>query len=299
MLVQEVLQLQSGGIDMISGASNTSEAFIQSLQAALQKAQRSSVTVRVEHIMGMPVVVDVRDDDVDDDVLDRIFDWLRTVDAIFSTYKDDSEISRLNRGELALDERVAEVAGCSTSASGCARRRAATSTCAPVAATSSIRRGSSRAGRSTAPGRFSTSAGCDDVLDLRRRRHPDARLSGAGAPGASGSSTPTSVTGSPPSCGRTISPSPRRASTSAASTSSTRTRAAPPEGVLSVTITGPVLGTADAYATAAFAMGTERAALDGRAARLRGDDDPQRWDRFVHRGIPEGLTPLGDTVSLV
>ena len=42
---------------------------------------------------------------------------------------------------------------------------------------------------------------------------------------------------------------------------------APPEGVLSVTVTGPVLGVADAYATAAFAMGTEgprwTATLDG------------------------------------
>ena len=42
---------------------------------------------------------------------------------------------------------------------------------------------------------------------------------------------------------------------------------APPEGALSVTVTGPELGTADAYATAAFAMG-----LDGPAwtARLAG-----------------------------
>jgi len=42
---------------------------------------------------------------------------------------------------------------------------------------------------------------------------------------------------------------------------------APPEGVLSVTVTGPVLGTADAYATAAFAMGRDgpawTAGLDG------------------------------------
>jgi len=41
----------------------------------------------------------------------------------------------------------------------------------------------------------------------------------------------------------------------------------PPEGVLSVTITGPDLATADAYATAAFAMGREgpawTATLDG------------------------------------
>ena len=31
-----------------------------------------------------------------------MFDWLRFVDATFSTYKDDSEISRINRGELDL-----------------------------------------------------------------------------------------------------------------------------------------------------------------------------------------------------
>jgi FAD:protein FMN transferase len=41
-----------------------------------------------------------------------------------------------------------------------------------------------------------------------------------------------------------------------------------PEGVDSVTITGPDLATADAYATAAFAMGTKGPAW--RTARLRG-----------------------------
>jgi thiamine biosynthesis lipoprotein len=42
----------------------------------------------------------------------------------------------------------------------------------------------------------------------------------------------------------------------------------PPMGVLSVTITGPDLATADAYATAAFAMGADRA--PHWTARLRG-----------------------------
>ena len=41
MLEREVLAAQfTGGINMISGASNTSDAFIQSLQAALAQAQR-------------------------------------------------------------------------------------------------------------------------------------------------------------------------------------------------------------------------------------------------------------------
>jgi thiamine biosynthesis lipoprotein len=57
---------------------------------------------RVEHVMGMPIVVDVRDEGDLEPVVDRVFAWLREVDARFSTYKVASEISRLNRGELAL-----------------------------------------------------------------------------------------------------------------------------------------------------------------------------------------------------
>ena len=56
---------------------------------------------RVEQIMGMPIVADVRDE-IGDATLDEVFAWFRFVDATFSTYKEDSEISRLNRGELAL-----------------------------------------------------------------------------------------------------------------------------------------------------------------------------------------------------
>ena len=49
--------------------------------------------------MGMPIVVDVRDEP-GAEVLDELFDWFREVDERFSTYKEESEISRLNRGEL-------------------------------------------------------------------------------------------------------------------------------------------------------------------------------------------------------
>ena len=58
---------------------------------------------RVEQIMGMPIVLDVYDEDVEEAVLQRAFDWLRRVDATFSTYRPDSEISRLGRGELDLE----------------------------------------------------------------------------------------------------------------------------------------------------------------------------------------------------
>src|SRR5918911_1486219 len=66
---------------------------------------------RVEHIMGMPIGIDVRDPEVDPEALDRAFDWLRWVDATFSTYRADSEISRLNRGEITLAEAHPEVEG--------------------------------------------------------------------------------------------------------------------------------------------------------------------------------------------
>ena len=52
--------------------------------------------------MGMPIVVDVCDADVDASAVDHVFEWLRFVDRTFSTYREDSDISRLARGECAL-----------------------------------------------------------------------------------------------------------------------------------------------------------------------------------------------------
>jgi FAD:protein FMN transferase len=59
--------------------------------------------------MGMPVQIDLRDPDVDPSTLDAAFDWLRVVDETFSTYKPDSEISRLDRGELTISDCRPEV----------------------------------------------------------------------------------------------------------------------------------------------------------------------------------------------
>lgn len=59
-----------------------------------------------------------------------------------------------------------------------------------------------------------------------------------------------------------------------------RTGAAP-DGVLSVTVMGPDLGTADAYATAAFALGT----------------DGPPWTLGLGGGY-EALTLLGDDTAL-
>jgi thiamine biosynthesis lipoprotein len=58
---------------------------------------------RVEHVMGMPIVVDVRDEG-GDTAVEELFAWLCRVDAMFSTYRNHSEISRLDRGELVLGD---------------------------------------------------------------------------------------------------------------------------------------------------------------------------------------------------
>jgi thiamine biosynthesis lipoprotein len=50
--------------------------------------------------MGMPVTVELGADG-SADLIERVFDWLHEVDRTFSTYKPDSAISQINRGELA------------------------------------------------------------------------------------------------------------------------------------------------------------------------------------------------------
>ena len=48
---------------------------------------------------GTAITVDVRDD-VDPGLLDEIFIWFDRVDQLFSTWRVDSEMSRLATGEL-------------------------------------------------------------------------------------------------------------------------------------------------------------------------------------------------------
>ena len=213
------------------------------------------MTTRVEHVMGMPIIVDVRDPDVDDAVLDRAFDWLRFVDATISTYKDESEISRINRGELELadaHETVREVLG------RCEELRQETGgyfdARAPLPGhidPSGLVKGWAvdRAGAILAEGgarNYAVNAGGDMVLrggalpdDSWRVgiQHPLIRDRIAKVVVANDLAVATS--GAYERGDHVVDPH----------------SASPPAGVLSVTITGPELATADAYATAAFAMG--------------------------------------------
>ncbi len=63
---------------------------------------------RVEQIMGTAIGLDLRDR-IPTHAVEAFFEYLRDVDRRFSTYKPDSEVSRLSRGEMRLDECSADV----------------------------------------------------------------------------------------------------------------------------------------------------------------------------------------------
>jgi thiamine biosynthesis lipoprotein len=70
--------------------------------------------VHVEHCMGTVFSIDIRDPGAWGDAIGDVVAWLHRVDALFSTYKDGSEITRLRRGELPVEDAdplVAQVLG--------------------------------------------------------------------------------------------------------------------------------------------------------------------------------------------
>ncbi|MFI0353042.1 FAD:protein FMN transferase [Actinomadura sp. 9N407] len=61
----------------------------------------------IENVMGTAVTIDIADllpRDTLTDLVERTCAWLHEVDRRFSTYRDDSEINRLDGGDLSLDQ---------------------------------------------------------------------------------------------------------------------------------------------------------------------------------------------------
>ena len=52
-------------------------------------------------LMGMPITLEIMDEKVTQDDLNAVFAYFVSVDERFSTYKETSEIAKINRGELA------------------------------------------------------------------------------------------------------------------------------------------------------------------------------------------------------
>ena len=202
----------------------------------------------VEQIMGMPIIVDVRDEHVRAEDLDRAFAWVRWVDVTFSTFRPDSEICRIDRGELALSEAHDDVRWI---LSRCEALREETGGYFDARASgrldpSGLVKGWSvdRAAellRDAGLRNFAVSAGGDMCTVGRAWRvgvqHPHRRQSVAAVLQVDDAAVATS--GAYARGDHVIDPHTGN----------------PPDDLLSVTVVGPELATADAYATAAFAMG--------------------------------------------
>ena len=76
-------------------------------------AAAGPVARRVEHVMGMPISLALRGRHTDDAAADAawaaVLESLRDADAVFSTYRADSVVSAIRRGELALADAPDEV----------------------------------------------------------------------------------------------------------------------------------------------------------------------------------------------
>jgi FAD:protein FMN transferase len=76
--------------------------------ATVQGSVGGRIHRHVEHVMGMPISLALRgrhaSSTAGQEAWQAVINQLREVDLIFSTYRDDSIISRLNRGKLMIEE---------------------------------------------------------------------------------------------------------------------------------------------------------------------------------------------------
>ena len=214
--------------------------------------------------MGMPVRAVVRDPGPHGAALDGVFAWLRWVDATFSTYDPRSEISRWGRGALALRDAHPLVRAV---LARCERLRIDTGGAFDIRFRPGAPPDPSGLVKGWAIERaaalLAAAGACDFCLDaggdvLVRGgpwrigiRHPRRRDRLAAVLVLRDGAVATS--GAYERGAHIVDPRSGR----------------PPAGVLAVTVVGPDLGTADAYATAAFALGTAGPAW---TARLAGYD---------------------------
>jgi thiamine biosynthesis lipoprotein len=76
--------------------------------------QAGAVRRRVEHVMGLPISLALRGRHAEDELgaaaWRRVLASLREADRVFSTYREDSYVSRLDRGEVRVEDCPPEVA---------------------------------------------------------------------------------------------------------------------------------------------------------------------------------------------
>jgi FAD:protein FMN transferase len=227
-------------------------------------------TVHVEHCMGTAFTIDVRDPGDWSQAVADVVRWLHQVDTVFSTYRPDSDINRIQRGELHVENAHPEVARVLEL---CAQAQVATG--GAFSAMPQGRLDPTGLVKGWAIERASRLLGEHGARNHGVNGGGDLQLSGEAAPGRSwtvGVSDPldrsriaTTVTG--------------RDFAVATSGLTERGRhildpftGRPADALESATVVGPSLTFADAYATAAFVLGRQAIAwmedLDGYEALL-------------------------------
>jgi FAD:protein FMN transferase len=220
----------------------------------------------VEHVMGTVVSFDAPAAVLP--ALRKAVRWLHWVDATFSTYRADSEVSRLGRGSVTLAECAPEVAEVLAAGAEVGTLSGGYFTLTP-------------GGQLDPSGYVKGWAVERAAAMLAAAGSADHIVNGGGDLQCAGGRSP----GEPWRVGVAHPLRPRSLALVVAgrdfavATSATTERGAhivdphtgqPPSGLLSVTVAGPRLALADAYATAAFAMGNRARdwaeSLDGYAA---------------------------------
>jgi thiamine biosynthesis lipoprotein len=244
---------------------------------------------RVEQVMGTAISLELGDDLAYPELsrlADEVFAWLRLVDERFSTYRPDSEVCRLDRGELRVGDCSADL-------------RAVLDRCAQLWGDTDGYFDVYAAGRldpsgyvkgwavEVAAGRLLSAGSANHCLnaggDVRVRGRPE-----PGQPWRVGIRHPWQ----PAATCWVVAGTDLAIATSGTYERGPHVidphRGVPATALRSVTVVGPDLGTADAYATAALAMGTAGldwlARLDGHESAVVTDDGRS----FRSDGLPLG-----------
>jgi thiamine biosynthesis lipoprotein len=210
--------------------------------------------VRVERVMGTVVSLDIRADPPDPTVVETALASLHEADARFSTYREDSEVRRLDRGEIAgvspdLLWVLERCAALRRETGGFFDARASGGHLDPSALV-----------KGWAAQRAADILLVGGVTDFCLSAGGDIITRGSALP-ERGWRVGIQHPHDPEAVAARIRVHDLAVATSGAYERGTHITdphtGAAPRGVLSVTVAGPDLGTADAYSTAAFAMGVD------------------------------------------
>ena len=255
--------------------------------SASDAGPRTPRTVHVEHCMGTVFTIDIRDAGAWSDAVHDVVTWLHHVDAIFSTYRTDSDISRIGRGDLRVADAHPDVAQ-------------VLDLCAAVEATTGGAFDAMPHGRLDPTGLVKGWAIERGSHVLRAHGATNHAINGGGDMQLAGEAEP----GRPWRVGISDPHRPDRVlrvvtgRDLAVATSGTAERGPhildpftgrPADGLASATVAGPSLTLADAYATAAFVLGEQACAwieaVEGYEALLVSADgstySSRHWDQLV------------------